>query len=59
MTTLYSEYQVGDYERRFTLAGDYDTEGIKADLSHGVLTLTLTVPRADQPKVRRIEVSAR
>ena len=57
MTPLYREYQVGDYERRFTLTGDFDTDGIKADLSNGVLTLTL--PRAAQPQARRIDVQAR
>ena len=56
MSPLYREYQVGDYERRFTLSGDFDTDRIEATLSNGVLTLTL--PRANQPEARRIEVKA-
>jgi len=56
MSPLYREYQVGDYERRFTLTGDFDTDRIEANLSNGVLTITL--PKAEQPEARRIEVKA-
>lgn len=56
MSPLYREYQVGDYERRFTLTGDFDIDRIEADLSSGVLTIRL--PRAAQPEARRIEVRA-
>ncbi|MBB1493033.1 Hsp20/alpha crystallin family protein [Paracoccus sp. MC1854] len=56
MSPLHREYQVGDYERRFTLTGDFDIDRIEADLSNGVLTIRL--PRAAQPEARRIEVRA-
>lgn len=54
LTPLLREYAVGDYERRFTLSGDFDVEGIAADLKDGVLTLT--VPKAAEAQARRIEV---
>lgn len=54
MTPLLREYAVGDFERRFTLSGDFDVEGISADLKDGVLTLT--VPKAAEAQARRIEV---
>jgi HSP20 family protein len=57
MSPLYREYRIGDYERRFTLAGDFDTDAISAELSNGVLTLVL--PKVDQPEARRIEVKSR
>jgi len=50
----YREYQVGDFERQFTLSGDFDINGIKADLKDGVLHLA--IPRAPEPQARRIEV---
>ena len=36
MSPLYREYQVGDYERRFPLAGDVDADKIDASLNNGV-----------------------
>ena len=56
MSPLYREYAVGDYERRFQLSGDFDTDAIEAKLTDGVLTLT--IPKAPQPEAKRIEVSA-
>ena len=56
MSSLYREYQVGDYERRFTPTGDFDVDGIEANLANGVLMIHL--PRAAQPEARRIEVRA-
>jgi HSP20 family protein len=54
MTQLWREYDVGDFERRFRLAGDFDADGIEADLKNGCLKLT--VPHARQPQARRIEL---
>ena len=56
MSPLYREYQVGDYERRFQLAGDFDVDAIEARLADGVLTLT--IPKAAEPEAKRIEVRA-
>ncbi len=54
----YTEYNVGNYQRRFTLsAGEqFDREGIEARLQHGVLEVKL--PKAERAKPRRIPVTA-
>ena len=53
---VYREYQIGDFERQFTLAGDFDTDATQADLSDGVLRIT--IPRAPEPQAKRIDVRA-
>ncbi len=53
---VHAEYGEGDYERTFTMSDDFDPEKIEAALSDGVLTLTL--PRAEAAKPRKIEVKA-
>jgi HSP20 family protein len=50
----YREYTIGDFERQFTLSGDFDINGIEANLKDGVLHLAL--PRAPEAAARRIEV---
>lgn len=51
---VYREYEVGDFERQFTLSGDFDINGIEADLRDGMLHLA--IPRAPEPEAKRIEV---
>jgi HSP20 family protein len=53
---VYAEYGEGDYERVFTLSEAIDESAIRAEMSNGVLTLTL--PRAEAAKPKRIEVKA-
>ena len=53
---VYQEYEVGDFECRFTLSGDFDPGKIEASLADGVLRLT--TPRAEQPEARTIKVKA-
>jgi HSP20 family protein len=51
---LYQEYEIGDYERRFTLAGDFDAGHVEADFEDGVLRLT--IPKAPEPEARRVQI---
>ncbi len=58
LTPAYTEYNVGNYLRRFTLANaqHFDSEQISARLVNGVLEVTL--PKVEKAKPRRIPVSA-
>ncbi|NLF30127.1 MAG: Hsp20/alpha crystallin family protein [Planctomycetes bacterium] len=49
----YAEYDVGDYQRSFSVSDAIDHDGIEAKMANGVLTLTL--PKK-QPRQKRIEV---
>ena len=51
---LYTEYNVGNYYREFSLNEDIDESGIKASMRNGVLELEL--PKKEQAQPRRIEV---
>jgi len=53
---MYAEYEVGDYERSFTISDEIEREKIDASVKNGVLRLTL--PKATLAKPRKIEVKA-
>lgn len=53
---LYREYELVHFFRQFELTDSVDQEKISADLKNGVLTLSL--PKAEEAKPRRIEVQA-
>jgi len=53
---LLEEYGTGDYQRAFRLGDSIDATKIEARLADGVLTLTL--PKVDAMKPRRIPVNA-
>ena len=55
-SVLFSEYSTGDYYRKFTISQAIDREKIEARLENGVLTLTL--PKAESIKPRKIAISA-
>jgi HSP20 family protein len=55
VTPLYTEYNVGNYVRRFSLSSDVDSERIVARIQNGVLALEL--PKAERAKPRRIPIS--
>ncbi len=51
----FAEYEAGDYSRQFTLSSDYDVEEIDAQLTDGVLEITL--PKV-APAKRKISVKS-
>jgi HSP20 family molecular chaperone IbpA len=52
---VYTEYNVGHYERSFALSEKVDQQNIGATLENGVLTLTL--PKSPAARPRRIDIS--
>ena len=55
-TLIHREYEMGNYFRQFTLSDVIDREKITAKMADGVLTLTL--PKAQKPAPKKIEVTA-
>lgn len=51
---VYTEYKVGHYARRFAVSNIIDTAKIDANLTDGVLTLTL--PKVPESLPRKIEI---
>jgi len=56
LSPVYTEYNVGNYLRRFTLSNDVDSDRIVARMQHGVLSLEL--PKAERAKPRRITLQS-
>lgn len=56
MQLVYGEAQYPSYRRQFTLSRELDASRIEAVLKDGVLKLS--IPKLDEAKPRRIEVSA-
>ena len=52
----YAEYEIGDYERSFTLSDEIDREHIEAEVKDGVLHLRL--PKAEPAMAKKIAVKA-
>ncbi|HXG21798.1 MAG TPA: Hsp20/alpha crystallin family protein [Methylomirabilota bacterium] len=52
---VYTEYNIGNYARRFSLSNEIDVDRIKARMTNGVLELEL--PKAEQAKPKRIPVA--
>ncbi len=53
---VYREFRTGNYYRAFTLSDEFDKDKIGAKLENGVLELT--IPRREEVKPRRIQISA-
>jgi HSP20 family protein len=56
LAPLYTEYNIGNYIRQFTLNEEIEPSGIKARMRNGVLEVEL--PKGEQSKPRRIEVTS-
>jgi HSP20 family protein len=58
LTPVYTEYNVGNFLRRFSLAASrhFQVDGISARVSNGVLTVE--IPKSQQARQRRIPVDA-
>ncbi len=54
MQPVYTEYNIGHYRRSFSLSNTIDQGAITAEMKDGVLTVTL--PKAEAAKARRIEI---
>jgi HSP20 family protein len=54
LSPLYTEYNVGNYFRQFSVHESVDGAGIKATMRNGELQLTL--PKVEAAKPRKIEV---
>ncbi len=52
----YAEYDVGDYQRVFTISDEVDKDKIDATVKNGVLRLTLH--KAEKVKARKIAIKA-
>jgi HSP20 family protein len=55
-TIAYAEYDVGDYQRQFTISDEVDKDRIEATVKNGVLRLTLH--KAEKVKARKIAIKA-
>ena len=53
---IFTEYEIGDYERSFRLSGQIDRDGIEATYKNGSLRLNL--PKSAVAKTRKISVKA-
>jgi HSP20 family molecular chaperone IbpA len=55
LTPVYSEYNVGDFQRTFRISNRIDAGAIQARIENGVLHLLL--PRAEEAKPRTIAIA--
>jgi HSP20 family protein len=52
----YSEYDMGDYQRAFTISDEVNRDNIEASVKNGVLKITLH--KAEKAKAKKISVTA-
>lgn len=54
MEAVYAEFQVANFKRSFSLSNELDTDNVEAQLTNGILELT--IPKNEITKPRKIEV---
>ncbi len=54
MDVVYAEFQVANFKRSFSLSNELDTDNVEAQLTNGILELT--IPKKEITKPRKIEV---
>ena len=54
LAPVYTEYNVGNYTRQFSIGDQIDTAGISARIEDG--TLTVSLPKVKEATPRRIEI---
>ena len=54
MTCINKEFEVGDYERSFTISDQFDWDSVDALLKNGVLTITLH--RAKTARAKKVVI---
>jgi HSP20 family protein len=55
MQPVYTEYNIGNFHRRFSLSNKVDASNIRAEMRDGLLMLT--IPKAEEAKAQRIEIA--
>ncbi len=55
MQPVYTEYNIGNFHRRFSLSNMVDASNIRAEMRDGLLLLT--IPKAEEAKAQRIEIA--
>lgn len=56
-TWFFSERQYGSFSRSFRLPPDADEDKVKADLTNGVLTVTVPKAKAQEKKPRQVKIT--
>lgn len=56
LAPVYTEYEMGDFERSFTISNEVDRDGIVANMKDGVLEVSL--PKV-APQTKKISVAAK
>ncbi len=56
LSPVYTEYNVGNFVRRFRVPSSLDTARIEGKMANGVLELT--IPRSESARPRRVEITA-
>ncbi len=56
LSPVYTEYNVGNFVRRFQVPSSVDTARIEGKMANGVLELT--IPKSESARPRRVEITS-